>query len=440
MRSSTIPSKTVLSGLAGMKLSCPVVTLNPFDQRCKAWDIAADVTAPATALQVATILIPQETGNNQFFSDAARDLLAATMLSLVENSPGAWSLADVIFGMRSQERLRSILARTEQGRDLLDIYFTEEKTLRNILATIRSRLAPFEPIAAMWSRASSSVSLQEWVSGEFVLVLASNEAVRAPLDAINRIVFKRLAELILAQEESRSRRSWFFLDEVREAGKLSGLTPLLTKGRSKGACVVLGFQDVAGMKDAHGEHLANEILGQCSNKAILRLESPETAEWAARVLGEYETIEVMDSTSTDWARKNRTRSEQYRKAPSVLPSEFLSLPPTNHRCGLNGYYLTPFIGAYRSQLPLARVLGELRPELPDVPNFEPRDDSEQYLRAWTAEDHERLSLQLNAIEGEPQRNPRETSTRRLKLVKRDRQHPKYGRAASLAPDSQSVLQ
>ena len=407
----------VLSALAGMKLRCPVVTLNPFDQRSKAWDIASDVTSPAAALQVATVLVPEDNGNNRFFSDAARDLLAATMLSFIESSPGSWSLADVVFGMRSGERLRSILARSERGRDLIEAYFSEEKTLRNILATLRSRLAPFEPIAAMWSRASEIVSLKSWVSGEFVLVLASNEAVRAPLDAINRVIFKRLTELVLAVGESKTRRSWFFLDEVREAGKLPGLTSLLTKGRSKGACAVLGFQDVAGMKEAHGEHLANEIIGQCSNKAILRLESPETAEWAARMLGDYEAIEMMESVNTDWTRKNRTRAEQYRKAPAVLASEFLTLPPTNPRCGLSGYYLSPYVGAYRSRLLLADVLATLPKEDTEESNFIARDDSEQYLESWTEGDFERLFLEPGSS---PVLEPRQPRPGKLRLLKQAR--------------------
>ena len=383
----------VLAKLAGSRLSCEYVTLNPFDTRAVAWDIARDVTSPATALQVATILIPEEGGSNRFFSDAARDLVTATMLSFIDRSPGRWRLADIVFGMRSKDRLARLLSGTPLGEDVLELYFEEERTLRNILATVRSRLAPFEPIAAMWTKADRSVSLADWVNGEFVLVLASNEAVRTPLDAINRVVFKRATELVLAMEESSRRRTWFFLDEVREAGKLPGLSALLTKGRSKGACVVLGFQDIAGMKEAHGEHLASEIVGQCSNKALLRLESGETAEWAANLLGEFEVIEVLSSVNTDWTRKNKTRSEQYRRSHAVMPSEFLTLPPTTMRSGLTGYFVTPHIGAFRSTTPLPEVLDHVPKERKGYPNFTARPDSQQYLEPWTSKDRERLALE-----------------------------------------------
>lgn len=416
----------VLSTLAGADLACRVVTLNPFDTRCASWDMAQDITAPATALQVATILIPEEKGNNRFFSDAARDLLTGTMRSFIENTPQRWTLADIVYGMRSKERLRAILERTEHGRDLLDIYFSEEKTLHNILATVRSRLSPFESIAAMWMRASESVSLREWVQGEFVLVLASNESVRAPLDAINRVIFKRITELVLAEEESAMRRSWFFLDEVREAGKLPGLSPLLIKGRSKGACVVLGFQDVAGMKEAYGEHLANEIIGQCSHKAILRLESDVTAEWAARILGEFEVIEVLNSSNSDWTRKQRTRSEQFRKVHAVLPSEFLTVAATGFENGLQGYFVTPFIGAFRSRQELRTVLREIPTDNPTERNYSPRPDSDQYLKPWTPDDLGRLRLEIPGTDVQPEEGHRR-QTGKLRLVKRGRPRPELSR-------------
>lgn len=319
----------VLSGLHAMRLGCRILTLHPFDTRCAAWDIAQDVTSPAAALQVATILIPEEHGQNRFFSDAARHLLSGVLISFIQKSPGAWTFSDVIRAMKSKHRIRGVLERTVDGVDLLDSYFTEERVLHNILATVQTKLMNFEPIAAAWAHANSKISLKEWIDGEFVLVLGSDESLRAPLGAINQVIFKRLSELILAQTESATRRTWLFLDEVREAGKLEGLSRLMTKGRSKGACVVLGFQDIEGMREVYGQHVAHEICGQCSQKAFLRMESEKTARWAADVVGQVEEISKMSSESVGWQRSNRTLSEQRSRSDVVMPSEFLTIPPTN---------------------------------------------------------------------------------------------------------------
>ena len=50
-------NQTMLSRLAGMGLEGQVLTLNPLVQRGAAWDIAKDVTTPAFAHEVATLLV-----------------------------------------------------------------------------------------------------------------------------------------------------------------------------------------------------------------------------------------------------------------------------------------------------------------------------------------------------------------------------------------------
>jgi hypothetical protein len=179
----------------------------------------------------------------------------------------------------------------------------------------------------------------------------------------------------------------------------------MNKGRSKGVCVALGFQDIHGMKSVYGAELALELVGQCSNKVLLRLESAETAKWASETVGQYEEIQVLESQSRDSAalmRGQRTRSEQRVTRDLVMPSEFLGVPVTNARSGLTGYYLSPFVGVYRRTLPLVSFLsggGE------SVLDFLERPESEQYLEPWNREDVEcrALAAQPNAAAGEAER-------------------------------------
>jgi type IV secretory pathway TraG/TraD family ATPase VirD4 len=153
-----------------------------------------------------------------------------------------------------------------------------------------------------------------------VLVLGNDDSVRAAMDAINQVLFQRASELVLRKPNSWSRRSWFFLDEVREAGKLAGLPRLMNKGRSKGVCVALGFQDIHGMKSVYGAELALELVGQCSNKVLLRLESAETAKWASETVGQYEEIQVLESQSRDSAAHARANDTE-RAASDARPRD-----------------------------------------------------------------------------------------------------------------------
>ena len=170
--------------LSILKAICPeqrIILLNPFDERGAAWDMAADVTSPATAQQVASILIPEEKNTSQpFFADAARHLLAGVLISFIRHSPERWTFRDVIFTMKQAARLREVIARDESTSDLLE-YFKNETTAQNIMSTVATKLQRYEFIAAAWTHAKEKVSLRDWIKDRSILVLGNDEATRTCL-------------------------------------------------------------------------------------------------------------------------------------------------------------------------------------------------------------------------------------------------------------------
>lgn len=395
----------LVSLLAGMGINAPVYLLNPLDDRSVAWDMAADITSPAAALQAASLLIPKAAQDaNPFFSNAARHLLHGVLMALISQAPNRWTLRHVILILRDESLLRWVLTNSEVTRHLLQ-YFAQPVTFQNILSTVITRMAPYEIIAATWDRAETKLGLRDWLRGESILVLGNDEDNRVAIDTINQLIFKRLSELILAQPELAprdTRTTWLLLDEVRQAGKLEGLSALMTKGRSKGAAVLLGFQDINGLRDVYGREVADELVGQCNTKAILRLNSPETARWASQVVGASEFIET---------RKSRSRSRNYRdislheggstgvsfsdgisKRDLILDSEFLDFPETTPENGLTAVMVSPSTGAFRDHLSGDWLRIHITPASQVAPNFVPRPDSHQYLRPWSPSDLAELGL------------------------------------------------
>lgn len=403
----------IVSILDGMGLSSPIVVLNPFDARSFAWDMAKDVTTPAAAFQVASILIPEEQGANRFFSDAARHFITGVLCVFIRSGVH-WTLRDLIWATRGRDRIRSILADAPEAQHLLTDYFQDERLASNILSTIAARLMPFEPIAALWHKSDTEgrrLSLQEWVNSESILVLGNDEANREALDAINRVIFRRLSELLLAPNTPATSRTWIILDEVAKAGRLDGLDSLLTKGRTYGVRVVLGFQDIEGLRDSsvYGEKMAHVIVGQCANKAILRLESEPTANWASGALGDMEGYELSKSHTSGSGgggfQSTDTRSWQVQRRAAVLPSQFLTLPPPANGA-FEGFYLSPLLGAYWTRIefkPLLATTGK-------APCFEPRPSNDQYLGSWQPSDFERLKIRESvpsAANAKPSTSPDE---------------------------------
>ena len=383
------------------ELTQRLLVLNPFDRRCHEWAIARDVDSPELALQIATILIPEEEGHNRYFSDAARDLLAGVMDVFIQKSGDKWTFGDLLVAMRSPARLEHVLSLTEEGRDLIDLHLMAENTTRGVVSTARSKLAPFDVVAALWGharRAGRSVSLCDFLKKNQVLVLGNHQAALAPIRAINRVIFQRLTELILDQTEDERRRTWFFLDEVRKLEKLEGLDDLMTNGRSKGACVVLGFQAIEGMEAVYGKEVAGEIVSMCGSFGILRVAGARTPQWASEVMGEQEIIQSVRSHSQTLGgdvSSTSGQNEQIREKRLFLPSHFRLVPRPERGKPLCGYFCSAFLDStpYFAEISPQDVERRLLPVGAAEQNFQPWPAGvSKRLPAWTQEDYLRLGI------------------------------------------------
>lgn len=384
---------SVLSGMGfGQPGGPPLMILNPFDARSAAWDISRDVTDKKTAVHVAHILIPPDKNASQpFFSDAVRDLLTGTLVALHYQAPENWSLRDVFLILQSPTRMRQLFQACPHTTHLIESYLAASEW-PSIRSTIATKVAVFEPVVAAWEKAPCRISLRDWVRGEGILVLGIDETARTSLDAINRVMFKRMTELLLAEPESESRRTWIFLDECQIAGELDGLSSLLLKGRGYGISVVLGFQDVEGLREVYGEKEANQIVGQCANKAILRLESDKTAEWASAVVGQYEAIETTVSHSYHEEVVSYGQHKTVRQA--FIPSQFMNLstPDRQRDIGLHGIYIVRAVGVFEAKVSSTTLSSFLPKPNQQRLNYVERPSEDQYFSPWSDEDSRRLRL------------------------------------------------
>ena len=113
-----------------------------------------------------------------------------------------------------------------------------------------------------------------------------------PLARLNRTFLTELIEFLAHRSDTRSDTTWVFLDEAPSLGRQERLPTLLREGRSKGASVFLGVQDISGFRAAVGNvHEADSLLAQVKNVAYLKLPDHESAEWASLRCGETRRID-----------------------------------------------------------------------------------------------------------------------------------------------------
>ncbi len=325
------PTGAIGSWLRGMGLRCPVDFLDPSNRGGVAWDIAADIDSPAAAHQLAGVLIPEERSGNLFFVDAARQVLWAACLGLIHRGSGRWTLRDLVLATESRKRLLSLLAQVPQT-DAAAQCLGDEGTSANILTTIATKLHPLEAVAANWQDTANKFSLQRWLRDGRLTVLGTSFQLGDGFAVLNRAVFNRLADLILSQKESSDRRTWIFMDDFCQAGRLDRLASLLQAGPSEGTCVVLSFRDMEEIRRVYDSHVAEEFVGNCTHKTALRTRSAEAAAWSEQHFG-----------------------------PPLRAADLMALPPPGPEHGLTAFHHTPRAGTYLASKSWEWVLANIQP-------------------------------------------------------------------------------
>lgn len=414
-----------ISHLQDMGLSCPIRILNPFDTRCYAWDMAADLKDADTADQYAAILLPSRDGEkDHFFTDAARMLVGGALKAFISTAK-PWTLRDLIHVTATEQRMRQVLQSTPHTTNLIDRYFEPKDTFRNILATVGNAMARLESVASVWHGLPRErwFSINHWCRHESSVLVMGRQFDRSEtLTLLNRIMFRRISELMLSGPESPDRwKMWFFIDELKEGGRLDGLGELLTNGRSKGVRIAIGFQDIEGLRNTYGEHLANEMPGMCANRSILNLRSSFTAQWASEQLGDVENFEYVTSFGTSKDKDGNVTtstntSKNIEARGAVLPSEFLSFA-LSRGGNVFGVHVIPALEglvANTVKYPLHR------PREGD--DFSPRTNmQEMLLPPWTSEDDQRLGLRIFQTEqpaAKPEKKQDVSALDRLKRLNR----------------------
>jgi hypothetical protein len=239
------------------------------------------------------------------------------------------------------------------------------------------------------------------------------------INAINRVFVKLASDSLLAQHERPEWSTLVGIDEVREMGKVDCLRPLMNGGRSKGVAIALGFQDIEGMRELYGKE-ASEIAGQPAFKALLRMQSPETAEWAASVVGDQLVREYTTSNSSGQGVNSVTSQEHLNCRKAILPSEFMSFSPTNPVNGLSGVFCVPGVGVYRHRLRWQDIAKTLPVRDATIPDFLGRPDHEQILEPWTSAELARLGLTTPVGQGLAQPPAAPQSMARARIVGKHR--------------------
>lgn len=307
--------------------------LNPFDERCPAWDLWAECTATYHFDMIAAAIVPEAQGENKFWNQAARDVISSVLRQLADDPNRSIPLLVDYVSRMPMERLFYILQGTEAAT-VIDP--SSEKTAQSIRGTAATYARSFKYL----HDGGTIFRIREWVlndEGSDWLFLNANaeqlESIRPVLTAWVEI----FSSAVLSLPPSNKRRIWLILDELPALNKIPSLEQYLANARKHGGCHVLGFQQLSQLKDRYGQNGASTISGLCATRVAMRQNDIDSAKWVAGSFGEREFLEQQQGTSygANEIRDGVSLTSQRKKIEIVLPSEILNLN------NLEGYLMLP---------------------------------------------------------------------------------------------------
>lgn len=319
------------------------VIFAPWDSRSMAWAVAQDVDTLAAAREFAARMIPEAQGGSPFWSNAARQVLIASLVELQSEIPEKWGFSDL-----TKKLTRPI----EELADAARIYFPEalkalsdgqqNVTSAGVLGNMMSYLSVVFDLARAWPT-PGLFSIRDWLTEKNKatksVILQHSGKFDSLAKAFNGSILGLASQLISSADlfpDSSARRLWFFLDEFPQLGKVEPIFPMCEIGRSKGVRVVIGTQDISQIKKIYGAEATESLVSMVGTHIVARVSAGETAHLISEKLIDEHEVERLDVSMTSGAGSSpgiftsggpRTSSWKPERKPVMLPSELLQLGP-----------------------------------------------------------------------------------------------------------------
>lgn len=312
---------------------------NPLDQRSLGWNLFNElVSYPDVDAIAASLIPPSVSAENPFWTSAARGVFSGILHYLYQNNQRNNKELWKLLSADAQEIATKL--KNTKGGEAGYRYITQNaensRQAEGVLATLMQYTKCFEYMADN----DGDFKIDSWLKkGRGIIYITNYEDIEETLRPILSLFVDLIGRKILSLTDDINRRIFINLDEFGSLQRLSTIVNLLTRGRSKGACVFIGIQDDGQTEKIYTPQTRKSIDNACGNRVTFGL-TGETAEREARYnVGETEYMETERSMSMGPhdMRDGISLSERKKKDLLLLPSEIANLPDLTALVSLKNY-------------------------------------------------------------------------------------------------------
>lgn len=331
------------------------VVLCPADLRHRNWDMFAEIEGEQDIDGVIKSLIPPGSGDtkDKFWIDSARAVFRGVIVWLLNAQREAYERGETPFEKPSNEELVKFLAQTSSDPlKLWNVLKTRPDTAfiasclncaeRPQSGTANSIIASLTSYTLSFTRPEvaerGNFSMREWLRSDKTegqaVFLANPAKYGDNYESYFTMILNLALSEMISLPNDNDRRVWFIIDEFGSLMRLGSVIRLLAEGRSKGACTIIGTQDIAQMKEKYkDEH--KTIINNCNSQCIARVTDHDEAKYLSDMIGEVEVSKEdsgnnvsLDSGSGKLTANisDKENAAKREKRNVVLPSEISSMP------------------------------------------------------------------------------------------------------------------
>lgn len=302
------------------------IILNPFDKRSKAWRPWSEIDKPYDYANLAASFIPIMNRKEPFWEEGAQAVLEDIMARLAKaNQTTNRRLVEVI-NVLSLEEIQDIV------RNLPAAVYMDPGAAKTALGIRMNVVRAAKAMRYLEDGADDmTFSIRQWVTSpdaDSWLFLSTREDMLTTMRPLLTAWLDTALRAIMTMTPDRNRLIWNVADEVPSLLKINSLQDVITRGRKYGLANILGYQNIAQMREIYGQNEAQTIVSMCQNTLTLRVPDFQTAEYISKNLGSQEIYERDENLSygAESSRDGVTITTRRGEKQLVLASEVQGLP------------------------------------------------------------------------------------------------------------------